>query len=70
MNNKITGARTKKKTVTITIPLDIAETLQGFISGGIGSSDCDDFSEQMGSVEKKLINKISKHYNKKNSNDQ
>lgn len=52
----------KKSTVTIVIPLHIAETLEGFIDGGIGTSDDDQFSKQMKVVMKELKKELSKHY--------
>ena len=51
-----------KRSVTITLPLDIAETLQALIDGSIGTSDNDDFNEQMTFVLKKLDKQVSKHY--------
>jgi hypothetical protein len=51
-----------RRSVTITIPLDIAETLQGLIDGCIGSSEDDEFTKQMKVVLKKLDKSISKHY--------
>ncbi len=52
---------TPSKNITITIPLHIAETLQGLISGRIESSDSDDFNSQMLVVLKKLDKQTSKH---------
>ena len=54
-----TGVR---RSVTITLPLDIAETLQALIDGSIGTSDNDDFNEQMAIVLNKLDKAVSKHY--------
>ena len=51
-----------RRSVTITIPLDIAETLQALIDGSIGTSDNDDFNAQMAIVLKKLDKSVSKHY--------
>lgn len=51
-----------RRSVTITITLHIAETLQALIDGSIGTSDNDDFSEQMAIVLKKLDKAVSKHY--------
>ena len=48
--------------VTITLPLDIVETLQGLVDGCNGSSEDDEFSRQMNIVLKKLDKAISKHY--------
>ena len=53
---------TVRRSVTITIPLDIAETLQALIDGSIGTSDNDDFNTQMAIVLKKLDKSVSKHY--------
>ena len=50
-----------RRSVTITIPLDIAETLQALIDGSIGTSDNDDFNAQMAIVLKKLDKSVSKH---------
>ena len=51
-----------RRSVTITIPLEVAETLQGLIDGSIGSSDSDEFNKQMVVVLKKLDRQVSKHY--------
>lgn len=51
-----------RRSVTISITLEAAETLQGLIDGSIGSSDSDDFNEQMALVLKKLDKQVSKHY--------
>ena len=51
-----------RRSVTITIPLDIAETLQALIDGSIGTSDNDDFNAQMAFVLNKLDKSVSKHY--------
>ena len=51
-----------RRSVTITFPLDIAETLQALIDSSIGTSDNDDFNEQMAIVLKKLDKAVSKHY--------
>lgn len=51
-----------RRSVSITIPLDIAETLQGLIDGCIGSSEDDEFAKQMKIVLRKLDKAISKHY--------
>lgn len=51
-----------RRSVTITLPLDIAETLQALIDGSIGTSDNDDFNTQMAIVLKKLDKSVSKHY--------
>lgn len=51
-----------RRSVTITLPLDIAETLQGLVDGCNGSSEDDEFSRQMNIVLKKLDRGISKHY--------
>jgi hypothetical protein len=51
-----------RRSVTITIPLDIAETLQGLIDGSIGGSDDDEFNRQMSIVLKKLDKAVNKHY--------
>jgi hypothetical protein len=51
-----------KRSVTITIPLNIAETLQGLVDGCIGSSEDDEFSKQMKLVLKMLDKSVSKHY--------
>lgn len=52
----------KRRTVTITMGLDIAETLHGFIDGAIGTSESDDFNEQMIPLRDKLTRRIKKHY--------
>lgn len=51
-----------KSNITITIPLEVAETLQGFIDSGIGSSGDDEFTRQMKIVLKKLDKVVLKHY--------
>ena len=51
-----------RRSVTITLPLDIAETLQGLVDGCNGSSEDEEFSRQMNIVLKKLDRVISKHY--------
>lgn len=51
-----------RRSVTITIPLDIAETLVAYISGGIGTSEDDEFSRQMTVVQDKLDRSMQKHY--------
>ena len=53
-------AKTKKKMVRLLLTIDEAESLAGFIDGGIGTSDCDHFSKQFGHILKKL----DKSYNK------
>lgn len=57
-----TGKNSKPKKISITIPLELAETLQGFIDGGIGTSSDDDFTRQMNIVLKNLSKAIDKHY--------
>ena len=51
-----------RRSVTITIPLDIAETLHALIDGSIGTSDDDEFNRQMMPVRDKLERRIEKHY--------
>jgi len=51
-----------RRSVTITIPLHIAETLHGLIDGSMGTSEDDLFSEEMDVVRKKLDKGIDKHY--------
>jgi hypothetical protein len=51
-----------KRNVTITIPLDVCETLKGLIDGRIGSSDSDDFNKQMSLVLKKLDCAANKNF--------
>jgi hypothetical protein len=51
-----------RHSITITLPLDIAETLYGLVDGRNGSSDDEDLSKQMNIVLKKLDKSISKHY--------
>lgn len=51
-----------RRSVTITLPLDTAETLQALIDSSIGTSDNDDFNAQMVIVLKKLDKAVSKHY--------
>jgi hypothetical protein len=51
-----------RRSVTITIPLHIAETLHGLVDGSMGSSEDDLFSEEMDIVRKKLDKAIDKHY--------
>ena len=51
-----------RRSVTITMPLDIAETLHALIDGSIGTSDDDEFNRQMMSVRDKLERRINKHY--------
>lgn len=51
-----------RRSVRIQIPLDVAETLHGFIDGGIGTSECDDFTKEMSLVNKRLEKAINKHY--------
>ena len=46
--------------IKISIPIHIAETLQGFLDGGIGSSFDDEFSKQM----KVVLDKLDKQINK------
>ena len=61
-HNPPSGKGAVRRSVTITFPLDIAETLQALIDGSIGTSDNDDFNEQMAIVLKKLDKAVSKHY--------
>lgn len=51
-----------RNSVTITIPLEIAETLHGLVDGCMGSSDDDSFNKEMDIVRKKLDKEIDKHY--------
>ena len=51
-----------RRSVTITIPLDVAETLLARIDSSVGTSDNDEFNKQMDVVLKKLERAISKHY--------
>ena len=51
-----------RRSVTITIPLEVAETLQCYIDGGIGSSEDDEFTREMKIVLKRLDRQVSKHY--------
>jgi len=51
-----------RRSVTITIPLDIAETLQAYLDGGIGTSGDDEFTRQMSIVLKRLDRQVLKHY--------
>ncbi len=54
----------KKIKITMTLPIEYIETLQGFISGGIGTSDDDQFSYEMKAVLRKLDNIVNKYYKK------
>ena len=60
--NKENKKNKKNPTVTISIRLDIAETLHSLIDGCIGCSDSDEFNEQMIPVRNKLERRIKKHY--------
>ena len=51
-----------RNSVTVTIPLDIAETLQAFLDGGIGTSADDEFTRKMSIVLKKLNKQVAKYY--------
>jgi len=51
-----------RRSVSISISLDIAETLVAYISGGLGTSCDDEFSRQMKIVQDKLDKAMSKHY--------
>ncbi len=51
-----------RRSVSITIPLEIAETLVAYISGGLGTSDDDEFSRQMKIVQDKLDKSMARHY--------
>ena len=51
-----------KCSVSITMPLDIAETLHALIDGSIGTSDDDEFNRQMMPIRDKLERRINKHY--------
>ena len=51
-----------RRSVTITLTLDIAETLHALIDGSIGTSDDDEFNRQMIPVRDKLERRINKHY--------
>lgn len=53
-------SNTKIKSVTITIPLHIAETLQGLVDGCIGSAEDMAFVEEMNIVLDKLDKSINK----------
>ncbi|TZF84533.1 hypothetical protein FW774_05970 [Pedobacter sp. BS3] len=43
-----------RRSVTITMSLEVAETLHSFIDGGIGVSDSDDFNAEMIPLRDKL----------------
>jgi hypothetical protein len=60
--NKALNIADVRRSVTITIPLEVAETLQGLIDGSIGSSDSNYFNKEMAVVLKKLDKQVSKHY--------
>jgi hypothetical protein len=49
-----------RKSVKLLMPLHVAETLHGFIDGGIGTSEDDEFSKQM----KPLIKKLEKEFDR------
>lgn len=51
-----------RRSVSITMPLDIAETLHALIDGSIGTSDDDEFNRQMMPIRDKLERRINKHY--------
>lgn len=51
-----------RRSVTITMSLEVAETLYSFIDGGIGASDSDDFNAEMIPLRDKLERRIKKHY--------
>lgn len=51
-----------RRSVTITMSLEVAETLHSFIDGGISVSNSDDFNAEMIPLRDKLERKIKKHY--------
>lgn len=55
-----------KTKITIQIPIEIAETLQGLIDGCIGTSGDDCFSEQMKKFLSALDEKVNNYYLNKN----
>lgn len=56
--------KTKKSKphVTIAIPIEVAETLEGLIDGCIGTSEDDDFNYEMKIVLSQLKTNIKKYY--------
>jgi hypothetical protein len=48
------------KTITITMTIDVAETLHGLLDGCIGTSGDDSFTSEMKPVIKSLESKIKK----------
>lgn len=63
-------AKKKPPRISISIQLEDAHTLQGFIDGGRGTSDDDDFSAFATRVLKQLDKKVDAFYNKKTTNEQ
>ena len=59
-SNSVNGV--VRRSVSITMPLDIAETLHALIDGSIGTSDDDEFNRQMMPIRDKLERRINKHY--------
>lgn len=51
-----------RRSVTITMSLEVAETLYSLIDGGIGTSDSDEFNAEMIPLRDKLERRIKKHY--------
>lgn len=50
------------KKITITLPLDIAQTVQGFVDGCVGLAEDMEFVEQMNIVLNKLEKSINRSY--------
>ena len=50
------------KSVTITIPLNIAETLASYVDGALSGSYDEEFTNQFAIIAKKLERGIFKHY--------
>jgi hypothetical protein len=54
-------SKPKTAKISITIPLNVAETLEGLIDGAIGTADCDEFVSEM----KQVLKALEKSFNRR-----
>lgn len=62
VTSKSTKMKSKPPRISISIRLEDAETLQGFVDGGIATSDDEDFSKVMKRILKQLDKKVNKKW--------
>lgn len=58
---------TDTEKITITLPVEVADTLLGLLDGCIGTSENDDFNEQMKPIVNQIKKKIKSFYKQFNN---